>query len=458
MNSPIKKRLTRVFVAAAAVAGIIQDLFIGLSDGVPYVWMVFAFAAVMALAVRMIPSVSQRMKSIFSEAWFSPLFIFLLVAMIGTMTTGYYSRVSWSDTGGDNDNKGSGFIVSHSEDILYNLGVLDKKLTDTQKTVEETNKNVKSLEKTQLDMLRYHSLIGNISNEDNYEEILGAYWERGRVTPNHNSLIYGKFYGAPNFTLNLENVPYWVYAIEDRSVSAQEMKKYFDFYHDKGYLNVKDFKSNAYRANDFYSSRRYDNGCEINYAGSVLPTHCLKTGYIRWYKDVDMVGGLTPLIYAIVVGGREKLDVVVDMGVDVHESDASGYRPIDYALLSGNAYAIEKLIKLGVDSGQQSSVICAFSLLADIVSNGTNVALMAEADFCKKYTPKLEEKYFSVFEKAATIYQRQLESEIDASVKEYEDRYGAFESKAWRDSYASTQGIEQKRKIKDVDELLRWLR
>ena len=33
MESAIKGRLTRVFVAAAAVAGVIQDLFIGLTDG-----------------------------------------------------------------------------------------------------------------------------------------------------------------------------------------------------------------------------------------------------------------------------------------------------------------------------------------------------------------------------------------------------------------------------------------
>lgn len=452
MNSAIKSRLTRIFIAAAAVAGVIQDLFIGLSNGVPYIWVLFAFAAVMALAVRMVPSISQRMKSVFSEAWFAPIFIFLVVTTVGTMFTGYYSRVSWFQSGGGDD--GSGFIVAQSEEILSKLGVLEEKLNDTKETVEETKEHVVSLEKTQLDMFRYYSLIGNINNEPRYEEVLNAYWERGRVTPNHSSLGYGRFSSAPNFKVHSANPPYWVYAIEDESVSAQEMRAYFDFYNDRGYLSIEDFEAAASKANRFDSTKKYDGSCEIDYAGSALPVHCLSSGYIRWYKDVDMVGGLTPLIYTIAAADKDKLDAVIDMGVDVDKSDASGYRPIDYALLSGNAYAVEKLIALGVEPGQQSSVICAFSQLANIVSDGTNVALMADADLCNKYTPTLEDRYFSDFEKVATIYKKELRDDIENKVNEYEDRYGAFESKAIRDAYASSQGFEQKRKIKEVDELL----
>lgn len=452
MNSVIKSRLTRVFVAAAAVAGVIQDLFIGLSSGVPYIWVVFALAAVMALAVRMIPSISQKMKSVFSEAWFSPIFIFLVVTTIGTMFTGYYSRMSWFQSGGDAD--GSGFIITQSAEVLERLGVIDEKLTDTKEVVEETKEYVVSLEKTQLDMIRYYSLIGNIDNEPRYEDVLDAYWERGRVTPNHNSLGYSSFASAPNFKVHSANPPYWVYAIEDESVSAQEMKAYFDFYNDRGYLSVRDFEGATSKANKFDSTKKYDDSCEIDYAGTALPVHCLSSGYIRWYKDVDMVGGLTPLIYAIAAGDKDKLDVVIDMDVDVDKSDASGYRPIDYALLSSNTYAVEKLIELGVEPGQQSSVICAFSKLANIVSDGTNVALMADADLCNKYTPALKGRYFSDFEKVATIYKKELRDDIENKVNEYEDRYGAFESKAIRDAYASSQGFEQKRKIKEVDELL----
>lgn len=452
MDSAIKSRLTRVFVAAAAVAGVIQDLFIGLSNGVPYIWVVFALAAVMALAVRMIPSISQKMKSVFSEAWFSPIFIFLVVTTIGTMFTGYYSRMSWFQSGGDAD--GSGFIVTQSAEILEKLGVIDKKITDTKEAVEETKEYVISLEKTQLDMIRYYSLIGNIDNEPRYEDVLDAYWERGRVTPNHNSLGYSSFTGAPNFKLHSANPPYWVYAIEDESVSAQEMKAYFDFYNDRGYLSIRDFEGATSKANRFDSTKKYDDSCEIDYAGTVLPVHCLSSGYIRWYKDVDMVGGLTPLIYAIAAGDKDKLDVVIDMGVDVDKRDASGYRPIDYALLSSNTYAVEKLIELGVEPGQQASVICAFSQLANIVSDGTNVALMADADLCNKYTPALKDRYFSDFDKVATIYKKELRDDIENKVKEYEDRYGTFESKAIRDAYASSQGFEQKRKIKEVGELL----
>lgn len=452
MESAIKGRLTRVFVAAAAVAGVIQDLFIGLSNGVPYIWVVFALAAVMALAVRMIPSISQKMKSVFSEAWFSPIFIFLVVTTIGTMFTGYYSRISWSQSGGGDD--GSGFIVTQSAEVLEKLGLIDKKLTDTKEAVEETKEYVVSLEKTQLDMIRYYSLIGNIDNEPRYEEVLDAYWERGRVTPNHSSLGNSRFSSTPNFKVYIANSPYWVYAIEDESVSAQEMRAYFEFYNDRGYLSIEDFQGAVSKANRSDSTKKYDDSCEIDYAGTGLQVHCLSSGYIRWYKDVDMVGGLTPLIYAITAGDKDKLDAVMDMGVDIDKSDASGYRPIDYALLSSNAYAVERLISLGVEPGQQSSVICAFSQLANIVSDGANVALMADADLCNKYTPALKSRYFPDFEKAATFYKKELEGEVENKVKEYEDRYGAFESKDFRDAYASGQGFEQKRKIKEVDQLL----
>lgn len=68
--------LSRIFLGVGALAGIVQDLFIGLSSGIPYVWMLFAALLVLSVVARFVPPISKLAKSLFQDAWFAPICLF----------------------------------------------------------------------------------------------------------------------------------------------------------------------------------------------------------------------------------------------------------------------------------------------------------------------------------------------------------------------------------------------
>lgn len=452
MKSLLKNKLARIFVAAAAIAGIFQDLFIGLSNGVPYVWVLFGSAAVCAFGIRMIPALSQRMQSIFSEAWFAPIFVFLIVTTVGTMFTGYYSRGAWISSGGNND--GSGFLVSQTEEILAELGHIKKKGDETNKHVKEIKDVVVGINATEIDISRYMSLLANLDDHNDYESILESFWERGRVGPNTKYFSGSVIFDQLSFRSGrFSQEPMWLRAVESDSVTLSAFKKYLGFYFDRGYLSVDELKTVVISSGYSDSERKISGGCKKELASGEIDEHCLAYGYIRWYKNVEKVGGITPLIHSIAAGANEKFDALIEMGVDVEQSDAAGYHPIDYALVMGNKYAAEKLVELGVDIGQRSATVCAFADLARIASKYGEYGIKYNSELCLKYAPYLKGEQKERFLNAVEVIKKPVVDELNEIVKDNWDGYSFHPENKRKSEILKFNGVQLQEKIKKLESL-----
>ncbi|MEH6707406.1 MAG: ankyrin repeat domain-containing protein [Alloalcanivorax venustensis] len=403
--------LSRIFLGVGALAGIVQDLFIGLSSGIPYVWMLFAALLVLSVVARFVPPISKLAKSLFQDAWFAPICLFLVLTTIGTTLVGYYSRQAWVASSGPSG-EGDGVIISGSEEILRKLGLMDAKLTDMNKKIDVVDRNTSSMAATELDVLRYMSLLPNLDNAPDVEQTLRMYWERGGVGPNY-SLSHGETPGyAATFFQPGFITPFWVNVVANDAVSIKGMRTYIQFYQDHGLVELQDYRTPIRSAPAADRSNSFDDDCRTALSYSSFAEHmsCLAFGFKRWARPVDKVGGMTPLIVAVNNHSNEKIPVLLELGADPEVTDAAGYLPIDYALLSGNTEAVKILMEAGARISQDTISMMAFAALKQIIIS-PDYFTYGPASYAQFMKP-LDDEHAPIFIDALEYSRQRIESTL----------------------------------------------